>query len=348
MGNIKAEYVDVDNANDKFNIGDSSTTKLTAQATLEHLQSEIKGVEAAAAKYSIDEVKDNVPENVAHRYKLTQTINGASSQAGAVIDIPKDSSLKEVYLGSANDTVNETTGDVTKNTVTDPQSMNFVYHLESGKYSLTKIDVSKFLTNSEFKDGLNVANGVVSVKVDNASETFLTVGADGVKLSGVQSAIDTAKGEAKTYTSNLIADLNSVIAAKTENGFSYVMTGVTETDGKLTAASYIGLSDETVKTTAFDAESALYKLLGAENLPTNLHDALNKIAGKVSEGAAAAVTEVIGDNDNTYVKVAASKSGNTVTLTVDDSALGNVAKLHYDELKGEVESVTIFGANPEV
>ena len=348
VGNIKAEYVDVDNANDKFNIGDSSTTKLTAQATLEHLQSEIKGVEAAAAKYSIDEVKDNVPENVAHRYKLTQTINGASSQAGAVIDIPKDSSLKEVYLGSANDTVNETTGDVTKNTVTDPQSMNFVYHLESGKYSLTKIDVSKFLTNSEFKDGLNVANGVVSVKVDNASETFLTVGADGVKLSGVQSAIDTAKGEAKTYTSNLIADLNSVIAAKTENGFSYVMTGVTETDGKLTAASYIGLSDETVKTTAFDAESALYKLLGAENLPTNLHDALNKIAGKVSEGAAAAVTEVIGDNDNTYVKVAASKSGNTVTLTVDDSALGNVAKLHYDELKGEVESVTIFGANPEV
>ena len=33
------------------------------------------------------------------------------------------------------------------------------------------------------------------------------------------------------------------------------MTGVTETDGKLTNASYIGLSDVTVKTTSFANEN---------------------------------------------------------------------------------------------
>ena len=342
-GNIKAQYVDVDNTGNKFNIaGDNIAVSLSTQATLEHLQSEIKDVENAAAKYTIDEVTEGLDANVAHRYKLTQTINGVSSQAGKVIDIPKDSSLKEVYLGTNEDTVDAASGTVTKKPATDPQSMNFVYHLADGTYSLTKIDVSKFLSESEFKDGLSVVKGVVSVKIDDASEGFLTVGEGGIKLSGVQSAIDNAKGEATKHADDLITALDSAIAAKTENGFSYVMTGVTETDGKLTDASYIGLSDVTVKTTSFANEN-LAALLGNENLPSNLHEALNKIAGKVSEGAANAVTEVKGDNDNTYVKVTAAKSNNTVTLTVDDSALGNVAKLKYDVLNSDVESVTILG-----
>ena len=335
--------VDVNNAENKFKfVGDNATAeKVSAQATLDQLQKEINAVEAAAAKYTIDEVTDGLDANVAHRYKLTQTINGVSSQAGTVIDIPKDSSLKEVYLGSADDEVNETSGEVTKKPATDPQSMNFVYHLSDGTYSLTKIDVSKFLSDSEFADGLIVNGGKVSVKRDTTSEGFLTVGVDGIKLSGVQSAIDTAKGEATAYADQKIAALDSEIAAKTENGFSYVMTGVTETDGKLTAASYIGLSDENVKTTSFTNE-AIATLLGDGNLPTNLHDALNKIAGKVSEGANAAVTKVTGGK-GTYVEVSASKSGNDVTLTVDDSALGNVAALKYDILASDVESVTILG-----
>ena len=349
-GNVDAQYVDVDNEGNKFKfVGENANAeKVSAQTTLEQLQSEITSAVESAARYSIDEVSVDLPETVAKRYKLTQTINGATSQAGTVIDIPKDSSLKKVYLGSSEDTVNETNGEVTKKTADVPQSLNFVYHLETGEYSLVKIDVSKFLSESEFADGLIVNGGKVSVKRDAASEGFLTVSSDGVKLSGVQTAIDTAKGEATAYADNKIAALDSEIAAKTENGFSYVMTGVTETDGKLTDASYIGLSDITVKTTAFDSNSELYKLLdGNVTDVTDIHSALNKIAGKVSEGAAAAVTEVVGDSDNTYVKVTAAKSNNTVTLTVDDSALGNVAKLHYDELPGTVESVTILGANPE-
>ena len=345
-GNVDAQYVDVDNTGDKFKTGGDKTT-LTAQETLEHLQGEIKAVESAAAKYSIDEVKDGLEANVAKRYKLTQTINGASSQAGVNIDIPKDSSLIEVYLGSSEDTIDAASGNVTKNKVEDPQSMNFVYHLEDGKYSLTKIDVSKFLSESEFADGLNVNGGKVSVKRDDTSEAFLTVGAAGIKLSGVQDAINTAKEAAQTYTGTSIEALDSEIAAKTDNGFSYVMTGVTETDGKLTNASYIGLSDVTVKTTPFTGQE-LAALLGDDaQSVTNIHEALNKIAGKVTANADIAVTNVVG-GDGTYVKVSASKSNNTVTLAVDDKALGNVAALKYDVLDSDVESVTILGANPTV
>ena len=125
------------------------------------------------------------------------------------------------------------------------------------------------------------------------------------------------------------------------------MTGVRETDGKLTDASYIGLSDVTVKTTPFTGED-LAALLGDDmQSVTDIHTALNKIAGKVSAGAANAVTDVKGGK-GTYVEVKASKSGNDVTLTVDDTALGNVAALKYDVLASNVESVTILGANPEV
>ena len=342
LGNIKAQYVDVDNADDKFNYGKDKPTTLTAQATLEHLQGEIKAVEAAAAKYTIDEVTNGLDANVAKRYKLTQSINGVSSQAGTVIDIPKDRSLKEVYLGSSEDTVDAASGDVIKKQATDPQSMNFVYHLADGTYSLTKIDVSKFLSESEFKDGLNVNGGKVSVKIAEGSESFLTVGPEGVKLSGVQTAIDTAANGAKTYADGLIANLDSSLGQEYEDSATaQVITGVTQTDGKLSEIKSVALNDAHVKTTPFTGQD-LASLLGNENLPSNLHEALNKIAGKVSAGAANAVTDVKGSK-GTYVEVKASKSGNDVTLTVDDTALGNVAALKYDVLASDVESVTILG-----
>lgn len=138
---------------------------------------------------------DQLDANTAKAYQL-QGIGGA--QLGAQINIPKDSSLKEVYLGTTGDTVGAD-GTVTKKPSTDPQSLNFVYHLQDGTYSLVPVDVSKFLSESEFKDGLEVApDGVVKVKVDTTSEKFLSVGADGVKLSGVQAAIDAARTSATT------------------------------------------------------------------------------------------------------------------------------------------------------
>lgn len=139
---------------------------------------------------------DQLGTNVAKAYQL-QGKDGV--KLGTVqIEIPKDTSLNKVYLGSIGDTVDAKTGAVTSATTTDPQSLNFVYHLQDGTYSLVPVDVSKFLTESEFKDGLVVADSVVKVKVDTASEKFLSVGADGVKLSGVQAAIDAAKASATT------------------------------------------------------------------------------------------------------------------------------------------------------
>ena len=155
---------------------------------------------------------DQLDANTAKAYQL-QGING--TPLGAQINIPKDSFLKEVYLGTIGDTVDAKTGTATKQPSKDPQSLNFVYHLENGKYSLVAVDVSKFLSESEFANGLEVADHVVKVKVDTTSEGFLTVGADGVKLSGVQAAIDAAKASATTVV-DAAAHTHITVTATTE------------------------------------------------------------------------------------------------------------------------------------
>ena len=157
--------------------------------------------------------------NVKEQYKL---VYGSSTTAiGDVIKVYKDSSLKSVALNG--------------------QNLDFTYILADGTESTVSVDVSTFLAESEFKDGLQVNNGEVSVKVgdgieygsetsgnksikvkvDNTSddaENFLSVGANGVKISGVQDAIDDA-----------IADLD---VTDTAVAGQYV-SAVNETDGKV-------------------------------------------------------------------------------------------------------------------
>ena len=110
--------------------------------------------------------------NVKEQYKLVY--EGSTTPIGQVIKVYKDSSLVEVYIGASTDTINASTGEITKNVVADPQSLNFKYQLANGTYQLVKIDVSKFLTETEFGAGLKVQNGVVSLDVRGT----VTVGED--------------------------------------------------------------------------------------------------------------------------------------------------------------------------
>lgn len=151
----------------------------------------------AEKEYSIEPITGaaltNLGANVKEAYKLAYLgQNGDYIQAGEPIKIYKDSSLESVEL------VN--------------QELVFTYNLYDGTESTVSVDISKFLAESEFGDGLQVsADGIVSVKIDGASEGFLTVSGTGIKLSGVRTAIDTAKNNAintaKSYTDTEIAKI---------------------------------------------------------------------------------------------------------------------------------------------
>jgi hypothetical protein len=148
----------------------------TDAQTIKGINDRIDSVAGDAKSYSIAAVTGDelagLGANVKEAYKL---VDEDSAKAGEYIKIYKDSALQSVVLN-------------------ENQELVFTYLLADGSESVVPVSVASFLAESEFGNGLSVNSetGVVSVKVDAASESFLTVGADGVKLAGVQDAIDTA------------------------------------------------------------------------------------------------------------------------------------------------------------
>ena len=140
-------------------------------------------------EYTIIKETTGLEENVKEAYSLTK--DGVA--VGEKITIYKDSALQGVELKD--------------------QKLEFTYLLANGTASVVSVDVSTFLAESEFSDGLKVENGVVSVAVDSTSESFLTVSDKGVKLSGVQTAIETAISNININ----IADEADILALFTTN-----------------------------------------------------------------------------------------------------------------------------------
>lgn len=255
---VAANQVVAEDASIVVGTKDGKTSLKVGVADGEHVLSINGGLKT---DIKLVEVADGLDANTAKAYKLQGT---DGTQLGAQINIPKDSSLKEVYLGTTGDTVDASNGTVTKAESTDPQSLNFVYHLENGTYSLTKIDVSKFLTESEFKDGLVVADNVVKVKVDTASEKFLSVGADGVKLSGVQGAIDTAKAAATTVVDAAAGTHISVSESKEADGHKKYTVSDNVNGGNVKLDGYVDTvkgSNPAATDTVNSAISKLFNLI---------------------------------------------------------------------------------------
>lgn len=133
--------------------------------------------------------EDGLPANVREAYQLVNK-DGLPMPNTARVDIYKDSALKKVYLGHTDDRLEDYTNPESLVEGTGDTALCFIYFTVDGFYQLVPIDVEEFLEESEFLDGLRVDNHKVYVKIDQASEPFLTVSENGVKLSGVQDAID--------------------------------------------------------------------------------------------------------------------------------------------------------------
>ena len=246
-GTINAEYV---------NVTGSVFTSSTVQAALEEIDTEYKAADAAivsnasesantlaklegivnklstnAKEYSIKQITEGLSTNVKEAWGLFDADN---HQSGATINIYKDSAYKEIYLGTSDDTIDVTDGTITKKEG-EKQSLNYAYMKADGTYDLVKVDVSAFLSENEFKDGLQLNNHEISVKVDTSSEKVttgegvtgdvLTVSTDGVKVSNIQNAIDYAISK---------LDANVTGGDITSN---HVQVVVDEVDGKLTAVT---------------------------------------------------------------------------------------------------------------
>lgn len=101
------------------------------------------------------------------------------------------------------------------NTVSfDPKSkaLTITFNTDSGKETIT-VDLSSLVDTYTAGNGIAIDKNAVSIKVDPASEEFLSVDTAGVKISGVQSAIDAAKSEVVGGAADTSAS-NTVYGAK--------------------------------------------------------------------------------------------------------------------------------------
>ena len=155
----------------------------------------------------------------------------------------------------------------------DTNTLSFTWNTATG----TKTDsvvLSDIIEAYAAGNGLNLSGTEFSVKIDASSESFLTVGADGVKLSGVQNAINTAVEAAEGRAA---ADAQSKAdvakqAAIDDAATKYATTGAltqleTDLDARLDDleaydhSTYATKEElEPVKTTANNASTAVANL----------------------------------------------------------------------------------------
>ena len=281
--------------------GQVDMTGTTVEAALVDLAKAVDSTKKAAATYSVVKVTQGLGANVREAYQLVQTVDGKSTNIDVQIPIYKDRSLMSVELTGDNGKKPGTTG------YKKGQFMKYTYNSADDKEDVVYVDVSKLLHEGEFKNGLQVsAAGEVSIKLDaNNENEFLTVGEGGVKLSGVQDAINKVKNDViGGATIVTLKGLEDKLKAEAEK--IATLNGTEDTKGSVA---------NTVKT----AKTALQS-----NIDTNT----NEIKSLKTEVTKANAIEVKGVS-NITVTPSTGVNGHKI-FTVSDANL--VTKTEYDKL----------------
>ena len=324
---------------------DDKTVLVTTSATGTDLSINIDGVTIAkdnngvlSTKLTVAKLETPSSVNVKEEYEL---IDNNGVRHGETIKIYKDSALYRVYLGHVDDSL-VSYEDPTVIPGTGDAALCFIYQRVDGLYELVAVNVESFLEESEFKDGLAVNNHEVRVKIDNASEEFLSVSLDGVKLGGVQDAINTAQAEEearaiavenaiqveldKTQTGAGLASDGSYIHDHSAN-YIDIATSLADADHKLDAALMKVSDDATSSANTLNSaiEAEKNRAIAAEN-------ALS--ASVVSE-----ITRAIATENSISGEVSTIKESITVLSSATVSEI-NRATAAENSISGQVTTLS--------
>ena len=179
----------------------------------------------------------------------------------------------------------------------------FTWKTEGEETKTDRVSVADFVEVYTAGNGLEMTGNEFAVKVDSESEAFLTVGENGVKLSGVQTAIDTATSQAKD---DAIADAATKYA--TTGALSELETAL---DGRLDVLEAI---DHTLLATKAELEPVATAASNAETAVGNLEQRFDEIVAVGGEPNAINKIQVngkeLGITDKTVnIEVPTSLSG---------------------------------------
>ena len=246
-------------------------------------------------------ISESLPTTVKERYELRDSYN---NKIGESIDIAKDSHIVSItYITNSGDT--------------HYQNLEYKYIDVNGVEQTEYVDISSLVLEAEFKDGLEVVDHQVKAKIDASSEkdsqgtpvSFLTVGPDGLKLSGIKDEI-ARKIEALDYTDTAVTG-------------QYV-TKVNEEDGKI-SVERANVSDAVLNGYEKGVKPASTVITAADKLK----DAIAKLEHQIDAAKAAATTKVVEGTDagNNMTIVPTTGDDESVTYTVNLTDVASKAAL---------------------
>lgn len=140
-------------------------------------------------------------------------------------DFIKDGMLQSVELKVASE--DEPIGEATTGTF-----LVFTFNVDAGS-KVINVNVTDLIDVYTASTGIKLEGKNFIAVIDPASEAFLTVGADGIKLSGVQNAINAAKATVDAYTVNAKAISSNPVLS----GADITLTGYSTVEGGAVAAT---------------------------------------------------------------------------------------------------------------
>lgn len=273
----EAEYDDSEvrgliaaNAEAISKLDETYATDAELAAAVEELEGKIDGITVPVTSVTGDDRVISVV-NTEGVHKVSATLGlkytAATADANAKIELV---GINDTVLGTidASDFVKDgmlesVTKNETDNTIT------FTWNTDAGKQTTT-IDIDELVEVYTAGNGIDITNYAVSIKRDQTSEDFLTVGQNGIKLAGVQAAIEEAKQDA-------IDDADGKLAAAKE-----------ELEGKITAVDQDFVKEVQINGTALPATDKKV------NIPVALASALGVVKGS----ADAVQTEGVWSGEN--------------------------------------------------
>lgn len=230
---IAAEGTLTDNLNSEI-----SDRKEAIKAESDRAKAAEQALEAKVGSATIVKVTPN-DSSTAVSYQLQ--VNGEAR--GVTIDIAKDQSIKDIEVLDTNATLKDD-GTIQAGNPVGSTALCISYILADGTYKLAKLDYSKFLEETEFSDGLEVKDHKVYVKIDHLSENFLSVSSTGVKITGVQNAINTAVNAEKAAREAADTEIKNSIT-QSEQGSTAALNAETQRAKQAEATITSNLSKHT-------------------------------------------------------------------------------------------------------
>lgn len=230
---IAAEGTLTDNLNSEI-----SDRKEAIKAESDRAKAAEQALEAKVGSATIVKVTPN-DSSTAVSYQLQ--VNGEAK--GVTIDIAKDQSIKDIEVLDTNATLKDD-GTIQAGSPVGSTALCISYILADGTYKLAKLDYSKFLEETEFSDGLEVKDHKVYVKIDPLSENFLSVSSTGVKITGVQNAINTAVNAEKAAREAADTEIKNSIT-QSEQGSTAALNAETQRAKQAEATITSNLSKHT-------------------------------------------------------------------------------------------------------